>query len=730
MTPEEIQQLEEALKEESPKEESKTMSKKDIEALEIEMGAHGKPEPEKASSFESFAAGMSEGMTMGFDSELKAGIDTLYGSAISLGAQHLMGTAPRDMTLSGMGELYDERLKQYDKEMKKTQQDHPNWFMGGDMVGSGVSFLYGGGQASLAKTMAISAVHGYGRSDEVKLGDKVQDAAISGALGLGGDLMGRGLGAGLKSIKKMKGWSILEAIGVNNAPSKRVLRSHLAKTGRNVDEFAEGLAKMDIHKAVELDGKVLKIKEPLFRMQQTFDETLDKVIRETGNVGDDIGHILQKADDTLGTDIQASELYTHLKREVVDTLAASEEPTKQKLAVQVQNYLDSMFRETVPETIIESVPKKIPTGVYGADGAPAFKTVMETTTKEVNKSKWKKNFDLKGLQNLKNDVYDVIKDTAGYLKTDKMSVARDVPAIDVQKQKIGSILNKKIDDIMENRLLDGAEYGAYKAAKTKYSDLLLARNWLFDQKDKINHGILGKLRDNIMARGLSSSMVGLGLYSAGVDPGTSAAVALSMIMALSSPGMPASLALGMRRVSNAIASNPERYAEVVSRISTSASVSSPSLMKALSYANGVVGLTERPLSRNTASLMERKDEVLSALDDHPLKENLRAAIDENNPGEVKLWMGEILQEGDFGRKYLESSNIPGVWDNTAVTPDAQQAVLGWAKKIRNVRKRKTIIENFQSSKQVPPEMMLGESGEPPPKQVIFKKMRNKLDKEY
>jgi len=734
MTPEEM----DALAEQVGKDEETTaanatsgLSPKEQDALALKLGSFGKPTKEYSAG-ESAAAGFVEGATLGFDSELKAGVDAGYAGLVSLAMQHHMGKDVSDMTLEGVSEIYESQLQKYDGEMKKAQQDHPYWFGGGDMVGSGVSYFYGGGQASLAKTALVSGIHALGRSERKTLGDTVRDVAIGTGVGLGGDLIGRGLAIpvnkAVQGVKNMKGWTILEALGVSNRPARVVLRNHLKKTGRSVEEFADSLAGMTTDQVSPFSRKM--VKEPMFRMQQSYDRTLDKVVNKASDVGDDIGKILQQADETLGTKIEASDLYTHLKREVVDPLSASEEPTKQELAQKVQRYLDSMFKESLPETITEVVPKQIPTGVYGPDGAPGMKTVMEQTTKEVMRTKWKKNFDLKGLHTLKNDVYDVIKDTAGFVKTDKMAMSRDVPAIDWQKQKIGSILNKKVDDIMESRILMPEEYMAYKSAKTQYSDLVLARKWLLDQRDKINHGALGKLRDSILARTMGSGMVAGGLWAAGVDPGTATAIALSLNMALASPGMPTTMAVGMKRIADAVSHNPELYSSVISRISAGAGQSSLALAKALGYGSGFVDLTEKPLARNTASVIDRKDSVLAVLEDHPLQKNLRSAIEENNPGEVKLWMGEILQDEEFSRKFVQSSNVPGEWDGYAVTPEAQQTVVQWAKQIRDVRKRKAIIEGFSASKKIPQELLQGQSGEPPAKQVIFKNMRNKLDKEY
>ncbi len=731
LTPEEIEQMRQQLEPSPQKQEDqeeqldRKLTAEELDNMKLALAKDGAVR-DKASRMKSAAMGLAQGLSLGTSDEISAAIDAAPATLIHHVASNYIG---KPASLSQLGTHYKMELAKQRKELKNAQQDNPYWYGGGDFAGSLASYAYGGGQLTLAKSIAISALHGAGRSDSETLKGRAKGALGGAAMGLGGEFLGRGLGVALKSVGRMKSWSVLEALGIKNAQSRRILANHLEKTGRGVDEFADAMATETLEEITKEGVK----KTPLFQLQQTYSQTLDKVSKRMSQVGDDINKILDVADDEVGKTIKASELYSLMQREVVEPLRASSEPGKKELAEKVHKYLNNMFLKEVPEEVIEQIPKQIPTGVIGPDKQPIYKTVYSQQSKRTTKTEFVEDFSLRQLNKLKNDVYDVIKDTAGYMKSDKMVLPREVPAIDWQKQKIGSLLQNQIDDVMKTKGISPEVYASHKAAKTKFTDLNITRKWLKDAADTVNSGPIGSLKTSFRGvGGLLWGGVGAGaLHYGGVKGMTAYATATAMNAWLHSAGAPATMAVGMKRISNAFVRNPERWGNAARKLLVAAESSGQGLSEALANVEAQVALDEEPLQRNTADLIKKQDYVLALIENDDVRNELEDALNTNDSAKVRALMGQFLsQDRKFSRKFLEHSNLDGEWDGYAVTDSSKRAVNDWIKKIRSIKKRKELLGKFGTTYKIPKEYLTQGHPEPPSKVMIYKNVRDKLKKDY
>ncbi|MAV64745.1 MAG: hypothetical protein CMG00_06095 [Candidatus Marinimicrobia bacterium] len=731
LTPEELEQMRQQLEpipqkqEEQEEQLDRKLTPEELDNMKLALAKDGNVR-DKVSPMKSAAMGVAQGLTLGTSDEISAALDSAPAMLIHHLASRYVG---KPASLSQLGTHYKMELSKQRKELKRAQQDNPYWYGGGDFVGSLASYAYGGGGLTLAKSIAMSALHGAGRADKETLKGRAKGALGGAAMGMGGELLGRGAGSALKTVGNMKSWSVLEALGIKNAQSKRILSNHLEKTGRSVDEFADAMSKETIEE-ISKDGVK---KSNLFEFQQTYSQTLDKVTKRMSQVSDDVNKILDVADDEIGKTVKASDLHSLLQREIVEPLQSSSEPGKKELAEKVNKYLNSMFLKETPEEIIEQIPKQIPTGVIGPDKQPVYKTVYSQQTKRTVKTDFVEDFSLRELNKLKNDVYDVIKDTAGYMKSDKMVLPREVPAIDWQKQKIGSLMQNHIDDLMKTKAISPEVYASHKAAKTKFTDLGITRKWLKDASDTVNSGPIGALKTSFRGvGGLLWGGVGAGALHYGGMKGMAAyATATAMNAWLHSAGAPATMAAGMKRISNAFVRNPERWGNAARKLLVASEASGQGLSEALANVEAQVALDEEPLQRNTADLIQKKDYVLALVEDENVRNELEEALNTNDSSKVRALMGQFLsQDRKFSRKFLEHSNLEGEWDGYAVTENSKRAVTDWIKKIRSIKKRRELLGNFGASYKIPQEYLTQGHPEPPSKMMIYKNVRDKLKKDY
>lgn len=133
------------------------------------------------SQWEALKGGMSQGATLGFADEAKAGLIA--------GAESLFGDAP-------FSETYESLRDAYRDEMAQEQQAHPGTFMAGSVVGAAPLTIASGGlsggtvKGAAALGAGEGAISGLGTSEAKDVSGMVRDTATGAAIGglLGGAL--------------------------------------------------------------------------------------------------------------------------------------------------------------------------------------------------------------------------------------------------------------------------------------------------------------------------------------------------------------------------------------------------------------------------------------------------------------------------------------------------------------------------------------------------------------
>jgi hypothetical protein len=158
------------------------------------------PSPAGPSEVDSFLRGGRQGAALGFADEDTA----LKATALGVGADAL--TAIREGRFSDLAGLPSKAVEGYrtlrDAERRmdtQAREANPKAFIGGEIVGGAPAVLLPGGTSRTAYLAATGAgaLSGAGHSEEATPAGVVGDAALGGALGLGGKAVGDALGEGV-----------------------------------------------------------------------------------------------------------------------------------------------------------------------------------------------------------------------------------------------------------------------------------------------------------------------------------------------------------------------------------------------------------------------------------------------------------------------------------------------------------------------------------------------------
>jgi len=696
-------------------------------------------EVENESSGESFAAGAAQGLTAGASDELGAAMETaateLPQSVVAddprfmdaedmqnqLNAQNISGLP---QTLSGLTTVYEKNLQDERKYLEKARKDNPWWYLAGDVAGTVGSFAIGAGEANLAKSIAIGGVNGLMRSERKTLSEAAQDAAIGGAF----SLMGEGVGAGIKKVgsgirETTKSWSagsVLNALGVGGKLQRRDFRNHLVKTSkygnmRSKEEFADDLFNM------EVDG------EPLFTASQNFVETLDKVVRKTDEIGDNIQAILGQADKQLGKNIKPKEIYRELRRDFVEPLLMQgkvQEPAHRETGNALKKYLDDLFVEIVPEETIENIPRQINTGVMDETGQPIMKTVMETKTVVKNTPKFRDNITLKELNRLKNKIYHAVKNT-GDITPSGQGVGETSLLLKAQKEKVGSRITAMINEVVESELADDGLYAAYRKLKMQDEDLFLAQRHLIDKIDTLDAGLIGRLKQTVRGSGW---MIAGGARQAGVNNAASLGLVASFNQFVNSGSAPAALAVSLKNISNFMGRKPEIGGNMAAKLISASSQSVKAFSNALASAESEIFLSENPMPRTTEAAMKQAHHLIPLIKDK-MPDMANKLLKAMNNGDQKSLASIMatLSEDPNGAQFVQ----PGLgWDGMAVTANDIKQVKAWIGAIPSIKKKMYLTKEFDASQKIPEEMIAGGDGKEPMKQILYKKVKDKMKKAY
>ena len=184
-------------------------------------------------------------------------------------------------------------------------------------------------------------------------------------------------------------------------------------------------------------------------------------------------------------------------------------------------------------------------------------------------------------------------------------------------------------------------------------------------------------------------------------------------------------ARAMLKVADAFKKTPQKCTKLAQTGIAASAVGPDAWEEVLAEAGAEVALTEQPLERSTKDVLRQKGAILTILDgiDKDLGSQMREAIESENPADIGNMMGVV-------EEYFPNMMLPGIgWDGIAVTDADKQTVQSWISERTSTKKRKQLSEQFQKDNKVPMEMITGEDVEEPDRIYVYRKIRDKLNKQ-
>jgi len=568
----------------------------------------------EASTIESMSAGFIEGVP--FMKDAVAGYDALK-TAISNDTEDSVESIYAD---------YKTNLDEVNKDINQAEKDNPWAFVGGDIAGSIATLP----AAGLKGAMGIGALSGLSRSEERTIASAFEGAAAGAVFHGLGVFGGKVIKKGIEGTKNLMSGSAKEALGATNKFSLKTMNGHLVKTNQSGDDLVKSLFKHEIKMP---DGKV----EGVFTVGQTYEETLQKVGRASDQVWNEMTGILNSVDDVS---LSSQKAYTKLQHKVVAPLLNSKYSEKRKLGERIATLLDDNFKTSTKMTLKETTDK-------------GLEKVEEKTFGEA--------WSLSDLHSLKKEIGEEVYALA---KTTESGVL----TANTQKRKIISVLNDVIDEgVLSSKNGDPAILASWKQANLDYGNLATGAGMLERHIEGQGHGVMGTIKDLFAVRGV---VVGGISASLGIGGLPALAIGAGLNRLISSGSMPATMAVGMQRLSKVLVSNPT--GEVAKNLIRASQMPMLNFRRTVASEIGKIQLQETPLERTTDSVMLNRESISAVLEeqDPALAEAFRKAVDSGDDDTIGQFMDSASKQADLS-SYLKA----GVGFNGKVYSDEDKTML-------------------------------------------------------
>lgn len=690
LTPEEKQELEALRQELNPEEQA------ELEALrqEQETSPEGLPQREPGHPI---LEGASHGLTFGFSDHINAAMEAAPFAATAAAAGY------KAKGLDGITEMLPVVKEQYNKNLahereilEDLEREHPVAFNTGDIAGSitGALLTLGAGssiggisRAALSNPVTAASaaygqgsLHGAGRSDADTLDETLAAAHEGGTMGAVSDVFGgmairKGIEKAAPMLEKVRGNRFLRFLGVT-AKEEEATKQQLALVGKDVEQWAE---RMTSHTNKQGDF----ILKPFHNRKQAL-ESLDSALLETGG---ELGSALKGVDAKLDPEM----LYNHYVDQYVTPLGNKKGGEWEDIARGLERYLYKTFHRTKKTTKTD----------------PKTGNLLEET--EILPSE---PWTAQELANWRTTIYNWGKNTRG----DRVPVSDKV--LQKHKEEVAKGAGDQVDSLVEV-LGDSNLSEAYRAAKGKYGDIIQARKVLDESLQKPTD-----IAAELMNVGIAKfTVMSAGLTAMGMPVQNAAMASYALQKIAGHPRMSSAMVHGLTPIIKAFNATPEKYSYLASRLIHSATVSSDAFQKEVSRASAEIDLRNRPLQRTTEEVIRRRDSVLTKIEEvsPDMAAGLRKAIEENDRARIGGIMAAMAE--DQGKLFIQEGMG---WDGQAVTEADQAKVSGWISSIQNIRKRRDLSKDFEATKRIPEEMMMGSDGQTAPSMFIYQKARDKV----
>ena len=641
---------------------------------------------------------------MGTGDEALAAVDTAREVIGEMGEQAMRdGVAGVDANLGELAERYSNNLQGREQSFKELREKYPNasdagsvsGFLASNFMTGGSRTVFGAGKIGAAKVLGINATEGAARGlghspgtilDEDKsIEDTLNDigwgAGMQGAGAGVGALAGKGLDVTLEGVKSFGRWagnklgsnSYLAFLGAHAGKQRSEVINSLLKSRRDVASHANRMTNYDIKRVNHETGEI--IQERLITPMRTPNQLKQLVDEEAEILGEAMGSQLSQVNQKIDP------------FKIVNTIKKAAEKRK-------KIYGHTRHKKEIDKILLEEEGQFIKTIPKG------------------------KGFEKEALE---TDLVELDSIRRSYNKLE-----RDMNESNVARGLYGHLAGE-ISSIIDDSLLAGAGTPAvanYRKLKTHYGDMREASKMLTDKIENANKDTTAM---NVFQHYINrNTLAGFAIGKAtGMDNTDSAVVGLALSKVATNSHINALTARSMLKLSDAFRKSPQKYTKLAQTGIAASAVGPDAWEEWLAEAGAEVALTEQPLERSTEDVLRQKGAILTILNgvDKDLADQMKNAIETENPSDIGNMMGVV-------EEYFPNMMLPGIgWDGIAVTDADKQTVQSWISERTSTKKRKQLSEQFQKDNKVPMEMITGEDVEEPDRIYVYRKIRDKLNKQ-
>jgi hypothetical protein len=516
---------------------------------------------------------------------------------------HMKWQAGRFTNFQQVGLEFENNKKSFNKEVNRLKRKYPIESAIGSGAGIMAQFavLPGAATATTARTVATSAALGATRTALDKGGisgkEDLEDVAVNSLIEGGAALAGPVVSQGLKGVRGLSRYASFNSMGAVKSKGKALIKNLLKKTGQTSDEFISL-----VQKSKTSEGK------PLMSAGQDMLDLADKSRNVKNIAAKEIDSAVSKADKLYNKPVSGDDMVGDIRSSILDDLYSTGEAESTKVARQLEQWATRTFRT--------------------ADGSAA------------------RELSIKDLHNIRIQLERRITERA---RQGSNALG------DYEKTKIASILRTKVKDLVGKADETGELLTEFTTANKKWASMDTVSRIADDAMDSVDAGALGAVKNMLNYR--TFMLAGAGAASGHTVVGATAAI---LDAGLRNPTMASLVAKPLTTVSKALASNPEKWGHIASRLSVSAAISSQELSEAITASDSEIMLNANPIGRTTAEVMQKQDDILTLgrFYQIPRIDELEKAIKRNDSQVI----GEIM---DAFSKVPEASNIiePGMgWD--------------------------------------------------------------------
>ena len=497
---------------------------------------------------------------------------------------------------------YKPNLEEMNIQGARAKKDNP-WTYGATEVGTLVAGTMAGA-ATLAPalggtltTAGLSTVAGVGMGTLEGLSSSkdrgVKDAAKGAAWGIVGEVGGHYVGKGLKKtgewLMDAGGDMVLDTVkktlGLGGRRTKNIaFDNHLQRTGQKEVDFLDNISSQEMSSGVDKSGN--KIMERVIDLNDSPERMLSKIKTHKKSIGDEIGNGYKAIDEAHDIKIDVAELKNDLRIKVVnDILGTSDNPSRQKIAAQVVEFIDNI-------------------GVF--EKSTKMEYVLGDTKKIVDMG-MEKTWNLSRVHKLQVDIRDTLssiyKHNGSDITTAKQQEARVASALGRQMDQILDSVSTKADDVVSS----------VKANRVRFGNMATVEEGL---QDSIYGASKGGI-ENTIKEVFGSGNVATAAARGAVIASQGGAGFLASIPVLGqiakSTKTPAYIAKGLDSIGNIIAAAPT--GRISTRLTAASMLSSREFSNALNGTIAEINLRAEPLQRNSENVQARQEDIRNLLKD-------------------------------------------------------------------------------------------------------------------